>query len=255
LDTGAGITVLNTQVFPDIKTQPFRNDPKNPVRLVAPPPRILLGTMELATPGYCAATDLSAFTKLEKVPVAGIIGWPAADHRTLQLDFLRHHLRFFDSDRRPHPEWGMKKKMRLKDGDWYSTFDLNGQPTELQIDTGSNSFIQVSKTLFNSLHATPISKEDTEIGHSIRGSLSAQRFFLKSLRLNGEYFVDAPVAATGWSFSLVGTGYLDNFMVTLDFENNLLYLRPIRGPNPAASCPTTADSETKKPIKGDKSSL
>jgi hypothetical protein len=218
----------------------------NRLRDVYPPPHVNVGPFDIASYPGCEATDLKGASQFAGVPVIGVLGAITLGGGTLQIDFSKSVLRIFPSDGREHPEWGERRPMEGWDS---ALFNINGHNLSLIVDTGNNYFMAANPSLFSVLHQTKDVQESSDHGFTVTSGLSSWPcLVLKHLTIDGRPYSNSVSAAVPFTTSTLGTGFLRNFMVTLDCQRGYLYLKPA---NPPATSTTAISSvQTTRKLHG-----
>jgi hypothetical protein len=233
-DTGASTTVLDSQSFPSLRPtgSVASGDTAGGSVTMQPfePPKLSIGPWNLADGGPVLCTDLSPFRALTDMPVIGILGDNVWRGWVVQMDFDAHELRFFRPDNHPHPEWGTSipiegdntdsngtPKIRLILGDFEDLFEidtgyiLNSLPAEYGFD-------HVLRTTNRRTITDPVM---TMAGRSMQRLMRAPSFQVSGLHYNDLLFYETKV----WD-GILGLEFLSRHLVTLDWPNHRLYLKP-----------------------------
>lgn len=231
VDTGFPCSALDINAFPGLPalSESILSKVLNGYarKFVLSPPHVKVGPFDLASGGVCEYIDLSEESRLLKANIVGVIGATAFSGGILQIDFRRHEIIVGPSDGEEHPEWGNKRPC-IRNSLWYwqSTFELDGRPTSLDIDTGSNGFVDVTPSLMATLLAekgAPRSDENTVTAY---GTDRGRSVVAARLRIDDRLYTDVHIYEPSTSPSAVGTAFLRHFLVTIDFRKGILYLRP-----------------------------
>jgi hypothetical protein len=124
---------------------------------------------------------------------------------------------------------------------WSSAlFNLNGQNVPLVVDTGNNYFMAADPSLFSALRQIRGVEESSDRGFTVKSGLSSwRRLVLKHLTVDGRTYSNSVIVAAPFTTSTLGTGFLKNFIVTLDCVRGYLYLKPA---NPSSTSTTAISS-------------
>jgi hypothetical protein len=105
--------------------------------------------------------------------------------------------------------------------------EVNGRPLEARIDTGGELFT-LSSDAAEALGIEPVVTTTGVFGGGARGEVGYGR--VESVRLGELHVRDVPVGIMGLHRPVIGTGFLRQFLSTLDYPGGRLVLRPRRVP-------------------------
>lgn len=193
-------------------------------------PRAEVSSPKMRTPTTVGAIDLTNFNASAETTVHGIFGMDFLKNYIVQFDFDDGRLRFLSS--LPVDDIGPEIPL-VANGDnspWIELDLFTGNRQNFLIDTGSNSGICVPRDEFD---AAVMAGRIQSITESTHMSISGQRAessigIAGSLRLGP--FVDRGVSISSRERSRVanrlGLGCLSRYLVTLDFMNGRIFLKP-----------------------------
>jgi hypothetical protein len=227
VDTGASWCALDTTAFPNLPSHPGGSDALDqPGRFVSDPPHVVLGPFDIGVYGQCAYVDLAEIGRCAGADVIGIIGSPAFEDGTLQIDYCNQTLRLLPSDDQPHPEWGSRRPLEDDHGRPFARFDLNGTRARVVIDTGLAGSVMATPELQAKLDPQSTLEKSDSPKIAISGWRTSPDMACPRFVIDGVVFKDLLVEGTSLPVSAVGNDYLGLFLVTLDYRNGWLYLRP-----------------------------
>ncbi len=178
---------------------------------------------------------------VEGIDEAGMLGYEFFARFVTRVDYGAHTLTFFDKAHFDPKDAGIPVPMRL-----YHQFpevlgSYDGIPGRFGIDTGSRMTLMLTGPFVrqNDLRAKATSGNEAMVGWGVGGPSRAFVTRGGELKL-GDVTVDNPITAfstdkggAGASEAFpnnVGGGILKRFVVTFDYDHNLMYLKPIAGP-------------------------
>ena len=189
-------------------------------------PAAMLGEISLQTESPVIALDLQRLREFSALDIRGIIGMSALRSHAMRIDFDQGRLTVLN---RADPSCGEPVDL------W---FDRGGLPQvvgvlpevgidRLVIDTGKNGSLSISDGLFDTLQrAMRICSVRRTVALGISDKRTASSGMLDSLKVGPFEHGPLPVSSSGEN--LLGLGFLSRFVVTLDFPNKVMYLKPGR---------------------------
>ena len=232
LDTGSSYDVLNTADFPNLKPV------DKPVRASTPggdetlqlcePPDLKVGPCSIAASGPCARCDLSEVSGAMGHPLAGVLGLPAMKAFVIQIDYDKHRVRFLQPGNQPHGEWGEVFAMQTIGLPFPEVrVRVDGAEQALGIDTGSDGCLDLPREAFDHLL-------DRVVGEPVislptitdTGDIWLRAVRVPNTEIAGRDYSDLIYSETLASVDSLGLDFLERHLVTLDFPNNRLYLKP-----------------------------
>jgi hypothetical protein len=243
-DTGTTFCHLDPGAFPNLSYDividlSFGLGPqeKEGVREVYPAPHVNVGPFDIADYPGCESMDLKGLSQLVGVPVVGVFGSISYYGGTLQIDFNKSVIRILPSDGKEHPEWGERRPM--ENGNC-ALFNVSGHNLPLIVDTGDNYFMAASPSLVSALRQTADTREGSANCATVIGVSNRKVLGLKRLTIDGRTYSDSAIWEASDTTSTLGTGFLRNFIVTMDCSRGYLYLKPA---NPPTTSTTAISSE------------
>jgi hypothetical protein len=209
VDTGANATVLDKSLEPKLGKRLGKGlasgwGAKGTADLYAAP-KLYLGNVPLMT----GARVWTAGGDSKKT--SGILGMDCLKHYCVQFDFQARTMRFLDSHHLDTANLGDAFPLIFKNNLPYIHHAnlIDGTGANLLVDLGCHVDAMEPKTPFNGLGE-----------------------FLPECVWNGQTYTNLSIAAVDHA-NVLGIGFLARHLVTLDFPNHVMYLKPITaGPLP-----------------------
>ena len=251
LDTGAPITCLDASLEPKLGTR-VRTDimwefgVKSHINIYAAP-RFYLGKSLLAKTGpYIATHDWKPLASRLGYPIMGVIGMDILENYCVQLDFRAHKIRFLDDNAAQTNAWGKSFSLSdIGDGCFYLDDNLTGRkgPGSV-IDTGYNSGGWLVPELFQlwTNQSAPIARGQAHYPDAVLGRNLYRGIDLQELDPGLRKSEDTHIRFNG-----IGIQFFARNLVTLDFPQQSLYLKPIAA-LAGSSLKTAADLEGKSAL-------
>ncbi len=191
-----------------------------------PAPRLALGDVKLLTGDWVLVQD---FTRLREVcgrPIMGILGMDCLRHYCLQLDFENRRVRFLDPSRLRGGELGTPFSLTVDSGCPAVAGDLLGAAGgTTRIDTGNNASGSLGTALFEeALAADKIVVEQENVA-SLSANQKRRTGRVKECVFGGKSYPGL-ILGEGQGGSTIGFGFLARFLVTFDFPEHVMYLKP-----------------------------
>ncbi len=177
-----------------------------------------------------AVMDLTMIGKISGSPCDGVLG----------MDFLRQHVIAIDLDRKVMtlsnniPDDASRGELAIPlrsiRGQHVAVdATVNQVPTQLMIDTGDSGSVSLNSTDWKQVFATGHAKIRTILAGGASGDpmrISAAR--INSLKISSHYYSNlvATLVNNPGAPSTLGLKFLRRHIVTFDFANQTLYLRP-----------------------------
>jgi len=178
---------------------------------------------------------------VEGVHEAGMLGYELFARFVTRIDYGAHTLTFFDKAHFDSRDAGTPVPMRL-----YHQFpevlgSYDGIPGRFGIDTGARMTLMLTGPFVhqNDLRAKATSGNEAMVGWGVGGPSRAFVTRGGELKL-GDVTIDNPLTALNTDKggagasevfpNNVGGGILKRFVVTIDYDHNLMYLKPVAGP-------------------------
>lgn len=232
LDTGATWTAVDTSVVPLLKPLPTTvpingRDSKLHARMYEAPD-LRIGGAPVRLPSPVIALDLSHFRAASGEPIMGVLGMDALRGSRLRIDFERREVTFLSDDERVRMKGDVALPLRYTPWEMpYVIVDMpTGRPAAFVLDTGANHAGSVTTALFHDLLRGGYASLKDALATRIEGHVQVRDARLKQpLRLAG-----VSHEALRFSEGLLNTfglRVLSNYVVTFDFREDRLYLRPL----------------------------
>lgn len=209
-------------------------------------PRVEVGGLRAGSVA-ALATDLSKLSKTLGRPLQGVLGYSLLKDRVVQFDYLHRLARFYPSSPYSKIEGGLDDSKRTtlpftyRDDILVNGILVNGKKVIATFDTGSNSTFQFSP---GAVRRLGLEKEERAAGasHSVgfNGVAQNRKGMVRNIRLGGisvnqPEVIFFPKSAgyddATWGLR-IGNGFLKNFIMTIDYQRNLITLEE---PHRAAS--------------------
>ncbi|MFM5894040.1 MAG: retropepsin-like aspartic protease [Novosphingobium sp.] len=178
--------------------------------------------------GPAAVVDLTDVSRrLNGVPIVAILGRDYFDQVRLEIDIDARTLRPLGSN--DHPA-GQLFPLKTEFG--VETMDVvaEGRIARATVDLGNGNEPLISRAFASRLGALTDGRTIGQAqGGGIGGEAARERFILKNITIGQKIFIDIPVivdASENASDLNLGTSVLRHFVVTTDFGNHRLWLRP-----------------------------
>jgi len=183
------------------------------------------------------AADLSSFSEVLGVELAGILGFSFLDARVVRIDYAAKQIWVADrAEELPPLPSSVQQTYTIpllfnSDGDQIPVFEIeiDGEPVMVSLDTGKSGGIEFFKSAVERLQleeAAAQGAERTRLG--ARGTSTVTTGTMDSVTLGPFNLTDVPVA---FSERLVGeerregnagNNFLNNFVVTIDYVDRLI---------------------------------
>lgn len=197
-------------------------------------PEAYVGPLQMASYDLITVADVP--TTL--VGIDGILGMKFLKHYAVQIDPDRGLVRFFKSQKgvvRPH--WGHEIRMKrgFRSSLPYVRGQVNGAKARFLVDTGFTSTLSGSleKDVFEKVRSESAGYEHhSTVSNMAQGATPRSGLVVlpDELSLNG-YVLEDTAFCKAYR-SLLGLPFFSGHIVTFDFPNDTLYLRPARNQTP-----------------------
>jgi hypothetical protein len=231
VDTGCPTTCLDSSFEPKLGRRITTNTLwdfgiKSQINLFLAPKLFLRDTPLMKIGPYVVTRDCEKISSAVGRPVMGILGMDILQNYCIQLDFAARQIRFLDYERANKSGWGAPMALsEVGDG----CVAINGNLAGVGgagslIDTGYNEDGWLVPNLFElwTNQAAPPAKGEV---HSPHGTLAGRIY--PDVNLRG---VDPKLLSTGDAhikLNGIGLRFLARHLVTLDFPEQTLYLKPV----------------------------
>jgi len=188
-----------------------------------------------------AVMGIDAMNKIEGVGMPGMVGFETFRRFVTRVDYGRGTLTLIRPDAFDPKDAGTPVPFTFYGNTISAPGSYNGIKGNFTIDTGSRSAIQLDGPFVAKYHLNKSDQAGTVTGWGIGGpsrSIVARGGTLElgSVPVRGavvEYSTDTGGAMADASLAgNVGAAVLKRFVVTLDYEHQIMYLKPIAGPIP-----------------------
>jgi Aspartyl protease/PDZ domain len=176
-------------------------------------------------------------TSVEGIPVDGMLGFELFRRFGVQIDYSGQTLTIFDPTSHSYADAGIMIPFEFYDHLPDVAGTIAGTPARFDIDTGSRSELDITAPFVKSaaLHAKSPNATQAVTGWGVGGPVTSTVTRIPYLAL-GSVRVNDPIAElsddTNGSFSdanydgNIGSGLLKRFIVTFDYAQQRLYLKP-----------------------------
>lgn len=192
----------------------------------------LIGTLDVRRGGPVACTDLSAFSSALGQDVAGIIGMNVLGSYVVRIDMQTRCVWFLRADDKPHSDWGTAVSLAPNEHGIPTVMaSICGRsPTPLAIDTGffntSHSGYLASSLLSQLVGVDKVMSRDGGMSMDAFGAVTSSRsVYGVDMCLSDTPYSGVSFGEDRWKSGL-GMGFLSRYVVTLDFPNHRMYLKP-----------------------------
>ena len=235
LDTGLDITLIDNSLYNVIKFLPIQRKNisgstigKNKTQFGTIAYPIAIGNIDFQNTGV-GLMDLS-FIKSpfpDKRKIHGVIGTNILRKASWQIDYQKQVIKFSDKIENFLPSVNAHKMAMLSkgSGNWGLNriqLTINGVTDNFVFDTGSYGNFSANSSFLERLEKTGMSlkvlPESAEKDRRI--------FNIDILKLNNIHFENQELGIEEGISLLIGNGFLENFLVTIDWKNNILFLSP-----------------------------
>jgi hypothetical protein len=167
--------------------------------------------------------DLSK--RLIKRPTRAIVGRELFDAARIRIDISRGEISVLGGTRQPR---GTKLPLTGHAGIEAVPVTVNGTTVQAEFDLGNGNAPLISRALAQRLKLEPVARES---GGGIGGALMRDVVVIPKLEVAGVVFRNVRAAVDDQPNANdlnIGTSILENFLITTDFKNRAVWLRPLR---------------------------
>lgn len=226
LDTGSSGTVFDKSLEPELGKRLHTFKVKHYSDLIPAgvyaAPKLFLGDTPLVTGPTIWTFDVKSLSSLAGRPVMGILGMDCLRHYRVQMDFAAGKLRFLPADGMDKSALGVAYPLSLRhDVTWIDGRSFLGTTnTHLMVDAGNAHDGDLATDLFHhELQAHTLRVESEQIDGKPPG-----KALLHQCTWDGRAYTNLLV---GHGVNSLGLRFLARHLVTFDFPNRTLYLKPI----------------------------
>ncbi len=235
LDSGAEATIVDSSFaakakLPEGIAQIIKGSGGNaPARMIEGATVEALGIeLHPEAVGVLDLTDLSQ--RLIKRPTNAIVGRELFDSARLRIDILGGDIAVVNRNASP-----LGKMLWLTGHAGIESISVlvNGLKVQADFDLGNGSDVLISRALVKKLGLKIIG---SKAGGGIGGGLKRDLVRVRFLEVVGRRFLNVVAAIDdqpGHNDLNVGTSILKNFLITTDFKQGAVWLRPVAGARPA----------------------
>lgn len=205
-------------------------------------PNVQIGAFT-ATKVDALAMDLSKLSSKLGRPIGGVLGYSLFKKRIVQFDYPNRRVRFYTdapSCARDDPTC-TKLSFRYKDDILATGITVDGKPVTTNVDTGSNSYFQLTPAAVDKLGL----REDVARAHDstsvgFNGDLKNREGTVRNVTVGSISVEDPSVVFFGKGMGMdseawdlrIGSAFLKDFVVTLDFRHGQFTLTRAVNPPP-----------------------
>ncbi|QKX06679.1 hypothetical protein HN014_17740 [Aquimarina sp. TRL1] len=241
LDTGWDLTAISPEILNDISLQNtgITNITEDAANKTEDFEYLLLDTISIGNVNFkeiaVYAKDFSHFQKtLGCIRLDGVIGNNLMRHAKWQIDYKKQIIKITDDISKIISDTSLIN-IPLKTGNYGGAdieITLNGIKKEFTFDTGFNSKLQSDHKTFKKLklsdkHYT-VKKGITGVQANGETTGTSYISLIKNVNLPNLALNDQLVVFEKNQSSLLGNGFLKNYLVTIDWSDKQLYLNPIK---------------------------
>jgi hypothetical protein len=232
LDTGTSLNIVDGSVFPELRE---RNDSANlgtsngrVQRAYFDPPDLQVGPFFLSRCGPVLRLDLTDQRRTLDPSIVGILGVSAFRDFVTQIDFDHGKVRFLWPDDRDHPEWGNAISLSTDHKVPVVKATVAGRQLEMAVAVGDDFSLSIPIDDFDEIVNATHAKTSSELIGTNTGLLKVPEMRIADFELAGTPYKDLICCGNRHGIGSVGLGLLRRNLVTFDFPNHKLYLRPGR---------------------------
>jgi hypothetical protein len=218
IDTGAASSFFNKSLTAKLGA-PLAGKYKSPRY---PAPKLFLGDVQLKTGDYVGVKDFTNESAYAGQRIMGVLGIDCLKHYCIQLDFEAGKIRFLDPNHLETTSLGQAFPLSFA-GEWHqpvirncNLVEAKGKPT--LIDSG---YADADGTLNTEQFAAAIRDGDVVPNKKMPGRAS-----LPQCLWNGETHTNLVIAKASWN--AIGLLFLARHLVTLNFPEQVVYLKQTR---------------------------
>lgn len=226
IDTGAPRCALDDHVFPNLRERRVENvrSPSGPAKEIrCDPPDIVIGPIHFASLKEVIKLDCTTLSRASGRPIAGIIGMDALRDFVLQFDFDAGRFRLLRSDAASHDDWGMKVPLATTSNQWSVRATVDGQPADFILDSGNDSDGMLPGWWIEQIAKT--SKTVNQEAVTFTGSSYYRLVRATDCEFAGNHHPNLLLSESKMLRPYFGITFIGQYVATLDFPNNLLYLK------------------------------
>jgi predicted aspartyl protease len=190
--------------------------------------QLKLGPLSLPEGSLISAVDLRALQCTSGKDIRGVIGMDLMKNYVVQIDFDKGKLRFMQSDRRKHEDWGMAMPLTFDCDIPVVDVTVAGVKTAMMLDSGwCHSSGALEAEIFNSL-VDKAKLHTTGVNYTTAAGTKMEKKARFTGLAIGQLRYDDVIFATG-TYSLLGLDFLSRHFLTLDFPARQAYFRKADG--------------------------
>ncbi|MGD0767744.1 MAG: PDZ domain-containing protein [Tepidisphaeraceae bacterium] len=222
---------MDSTAFPDLQDTGNSMDVKTPAGgsttlELYNPPDVDISPIRISDT-LVGRQDLSNIRAVSDRPVIGILGAVSLRDFVVQVDFDENSLRLFRPDSLPHPEWGTQIPIESHALTPAIHLDAFDQHLLFNIDTGSDRGVEVTSALFDSVQRSFNGAVDSSPNSVLGRTVMLRTMRISTFEVAKMRYRDVLIDETKGEFGCsLGLKFLSRHMVTIDFHNLRLYLKP-----------------------------
>jgi len=229
LDTGCSHTVFDSSLkheLGDVKRIERGLTAAGPMEAeLFDAPAAFLGPFNMQDCGEIFCSDFRMFSYIQGKRISGVIGMNFLRKYVVQIDFDKGVLSFLRPIRRQNPDWGEELEIN------YDSLGVphvmgnihDGIKVNFVIDTGNNSSGALGGKIFDDIISRKKIKTSETLVATASGTIRLRETRITNLRAGSFEYQD--IIFCEGIFSCLGLSFLSRHLVTLDFQNNRIYLK------------------------------
>ena len=188
-------------------------------------PEAFLGPFNMQDCGEIFCSDFRMLSYIQGKRISGVIGMNFLRKYVVQIDFDKGVLSFLRPMRGQNPDWGEELEINYNSlGVPHVMGNINdGIKVNFVIDTGDNSSGALGGKIFDDIISRKKIKTSETLVETASGTIRLRETRITNLRAGSFEYQDL-IFCEGF-FSCLGLSFLSRHLVTLDFQNNRIYLK------------------------------
>lgn len=229
LDTGCSHTVFDTSLkheLGDVKRIERGLTASGPMEAeLFDAPEAFLGPFNMQDCGEVSCINLRMMSLIEGKRISGVIGMNFLRKYVIQIDFDKGVISFLQPINAQNPDWGEELEINYDSIGWpHITGNIHdGIKVDFVIDTGNNSTGDLGSKIFKEIISKKEMKTSETLAATAAGTIRLREARITNLSLGSFEYQDL-IFGEG-IFSCLGLSFLSRHLVTLDFQNNRIYLK------------------------------
>jgi hypothetical protein len=236
LDTGSKRSCVDSTAFPKLAllndTDPMQSLNGDIGSELYEPPDLEVGPIHLRNSPAVWNVDLSEVSAASGRHILGILGMDFISNFVLQIDFDQQRFQFLanDTKRTLHDDWGEPFRMVIGgEGLPMIYANIAGNGLALTLDTGLDADLDLPSAQFDRILALTHGKTIFGRMATAAGDMRIREMRLPDFKLVDLQYTGLLLTENRSFFCIAGMGFLARHLVTFDFLNDTLYLKPSQG--------------------------